>query len=524
VAVEGRFDARDACCTLTLPTGIGKTLLAASWALEMRESMRSAQGVAPRIFVVLPFLSIVDQTEREYRAVLGLDADERSQSELLMASHSVSQREYETEGELRGRREADFFLDTWRSEIVVTTFDQLLLALFSPRTRHQMRFHRLLDALIVLDEVQALPCRLWDLVDHGLRALTQEGHAKVLMMSATQPALLTGARELAGSPDELAEAFRGLRRYSIDLQHRDVLGIDAWLEGLEPRLRAWVDEGERVLLTLNTRGAARRAWCAVGEVVGDGAPLHFLTADVTPRDRLAKIAAIRRGGPCIVVSTQTIEAGVDIDMSVVVRDFGPFDAIVQIAGRCNRNNRLGDHGGAVELIRLESDRGRPFAEMVYDRVLLDATHEVLGDRSVIAEEQVFELGRRYFEILKARKDTGRELTETFARWGEMPDIRAELRGAGREQVSFFVAGDDSELLERLRGVLEITDRWERRTALRALAGEIQSRSVTVFARPELHPEDYAEALGPFWVLDPRWYTAEGGLDLELDREDPVCIF
>jgi len=516
-------DAR--CTTLTLPTGVGKTLLAASWAIHSRQAMATvAGGIAPKIIVVLPYLSIIEQTEQEYRALLGLSAATRTQSERLMTNHSLSQREYELEGQALGRAYTEFFMDSWRSEIVLTTFDQLLLALFSDKTRHLMRFHHLLDAVIILDEVQTLPCTLWDLVDKALRALTVEGHSRVLLMSATQPALLRGAHEWVGDGPQVAAIFAQFRRYRLHFAYSPQT-LETFIDALVARLDAWISTGQRVLITLNTRASARAVWQAVVEYCGEQIPVWLISADLTPRDRLRHIDAVRQGRACIVVSTQTVEAGVDIDMDVTLRDFAPLDAVVQIAGRCNRNQRLGEHGGQVEVVSLINARGRAYAEMIYDPVLLQATHSVLEGRAGIGEEDVLALSQRYFALLKQRMNTGEALTTAFARWQDMPSIHSVLRGERREQVAFLVL-DDAEgeaLGEALVAAYAMTDRWERRSALRRLAAALQQRTVTVYARPEWHPEDFAEAIGSFWVLREGWYCAEGGLNLRLDEDDPVCI-
>lgn len=510
------------CYKLTLPTGTGKTLLAATWALRQRAA---AEGPPPRIIIALPFLSIIDQTEQEYRQLLGLDTASRAQSDRLLASHSLSQREYELEGESLGQSYTRFYLDTWRAEVIVTTFDQLLLALFSPQPRHQMRFHSLMDALIILDEVQTLPCRLWDVVDQALRGLTVESDSRVLLMSATQPALLTGAQELAGNELDVAEIFAAFQRYRLVFRHRQLQSLDDFIADLLPRLLDWREQDKRVLITLNTRASARAVWEAVVEQLPD-VPVWLISADVTPRDRMDKIKAIKTGQPCIVISTQTIEAGVDIDMDVVIRDFAPLDALIQVAGRCNRHNRQGTHGGRVEVVSLRNDRDREYAAMVYDPVLLDITRETLAEvPETVGEEAVLALSRRYFDLIKARKNTGADLTEAFARWSAMPDIHTLLRG-GAEQIALLVLEEEEDPLRgRLQAALAVADRWERREALRALAGEVQQRTVSVYARRGFHPEDYAEPLGPFWMLRPGYYRSESGLDLRLDEEDPAtCIF
>lgn len=346
------------------------------------------------------------------------------------------------------------------------------------------------------------------------------------MMSATQPALLSGARELAGNETEVAELFVRFRRYRIRCRHRDELTLDSFIEELLQRLPDWRHAGQRVLITLNTRASARTVWRAIVEAVQDDIPVWLISADVTPRDRLVKIAAIRHDQPCIVVSTQTIEAGVDIDMHISLRDFAPLDALIQVAGRCNRNNRLGDYGGQVELLSLRSPKGRRFSELVYDRILLDVTREVLSAFDHVAEEQVFELSRRYFSALKLRKDTGTDLTRKFARWEDWPqDIHTLLRGEQREQICFVVPDPEQsdELRGRIKTALNIADMWEQREALRRLAPQLQQRTVCLYARPDLHPDDYAEPIGPFWLLHPGWYSPESGLDLGLDKEEAACI-
>lgn len=536
VRILSSIEADHPCCTLTLPTGTGKTLLAATWALT-RRARSIAHGSPSKIVIALPFLSIIDQTEQEYRKLLGLDPNDRSQSDQLLASHSLSYAEYEIEGQTLGADSARFFLDTWRSEVVITTFDQLLLALFSPKTRHQMRFHAVMDALIILDEVQTLPCRLWDLVDQALRGLTTESTTQVLLMSATQPALLSGARELAGDPGQVAAVFERFKRYRLRFRHRERQELNEFIQSLQPRLAEWCAQGQRVLITLNTRASAKAVWRAIREQQPDS-PVWLISADVTPRDRLVKIAAIKalsNGEPGIVVSTQTIEAGVDIDMDIVIRDFAPLDALIQIAGRCNRNNRLGDHGGQVEIVSLINARGCEYAQMVYDagdgqvgsgqKGLLEMTRETLADLGEAGEEEVLGLGRHYFDLIKTRKNLGRDLTESFARWTEMTDIQTLLRGHKR-QVAFLVLDNDEHWLrDDLESALAVKDRWERRDAVRALAADIQQRTVSVYAQRGFHPEEYADPLGWFWMLKPGYYTPDSGLDFGDHDEDPAtCIF
>lgn len=515
---------KNSCYTLTLPTGTGKTLLAASWCLVQREFIKT--NGPPRIIIALPFLSIIDQTEQEYRKLLELNPDNSNQSAQLLTSHSLSQREYELEGKNLGK-DATFFLDTWRSEIIITTFDQLLLALLSPETRHQMRFHSVMDALIVLDEVQTIPCKLWNLIDQVLRGLTIESQTRILLMSATQPALLTDAYELAGNALQVKEIFSQFKRYQLHFYHRPVQKLSVFMDELLPRLINWCNDGKKVLITLNTRACAKTILQMVQKQLPN-IPVWLISASVTPQDRVSKLYAIkllRDHEAGIVISTQTIEAGIDIDMDIVIRDFAPLDSIIQIAGRCNRHNRLGVYGGQVEIVSLVNEHGHDYAGMIYDSVLLNATREVLSQQDVVGENAVLELGQCYFTLIKQRKDTGAKLVQDFARWEEMPNVQTLLRGERVKQISFLILNDNEEWLYiKIHTALQIAERWERREALRKLAGAIQQRTVSVYARTDLHPEDYAKSLGLFWILRSEFYNADSGLDLKLHNEEVVCIF
>lgn len=529
--------------TITLPTGTGKTLIAADWALTMREKMTKESGKPPQIIIVLPYLSIIDQTVSFYRQLLKVDQTSETQTEFLMASHSLSETSYNLDGEKKDDKFAEFFIDTWRSEVILTTFDQLLMAIFSTDTKHLMRFHHLMDALIIFDEVQTLPCRLWHPVSNVLAALCQEANSRLLMMSATQPGILLDAFELVGPQQQVKEIFTHFSRYKLLLNYQQTKTLDDFLSKLETRLPEWLETNTRLLVTLNTRASARKVWQHLSELVSKltdkNCPVFLITADVTPKDRLAKIAKIKTGEPCIVVSTQCIEAGVDIDMDYVIRDFAPLDSIIQVAGRCNRNGLKSR--ATVEIIRLQSDKNRPYDERIYDPVHLSVTHQVLSGITEILEEEITNFVDKYFQQLKLSKDLGQQLTQNFAEWTEDINIRKELRGDNILQIDFLVLhatpieqGDstdieqqeNNELRANIEKALKESDRWERRSKLRELSGQIQKRTVSVYANkinPYLYSNPISRGTIPyFWVIDPKYYTSKTGLDLLKDEEDPTC--
>jgi CRISPR-associated endonuclease/helicase Cas3 len=256
--------------------------------------------------------------------------------------------------------------------------------------------------------------------------------------------------------------------------------------------------------------------------------LLFITGDRTPIDRLAAIGEIKKGGPCVVVSTQCVEAGVDIDMDLVVRDFAPLDNLLQIAGRCNRHGNRAR--GRVEIVSLVDDKTpRGFAAMIYDPILLQATEELLCGLDTIDEEAVYGLTLNYYRALGEKKNLGSQVVESWINWEETPSVRHLFRGDARPQLAFVVIDQDPTLPDRLEAIRELPDRWERKRQMRTLAPDIAKVTVTVCDNGRIDPESFADPFPRgvaredawFWLLHPGVYDPDGGLDLNLaSTEEP----
>ncbi len=501
--------------SLTAPTGSGKTLLSATWLLKLREKIGRISGVIPKAIVVLPFLSIIDQTTEEYKTLLTL-GEEKVDGSWFLTSHSLADRTYN-----QGLEEEveHFFIDTWRTELVITTYDQFLMSLMDPRARYQMRFHNMCDALIVMDEVQSLPCRLWKPVGEILRSLVKVGNSSILLMSATLPAIIPDARPLIADYNLF---FKKFNRYVLQLKLQKKLNITDFSEEIINRRDSWLCENKRVLITLNTRGSARfirdilsKDWPTEFSHI----PLFFLSADVTPKDRLEAIETIKKNKPCIVVSTQCIEAGVDIDMDLVIRDFAPLDSLIQIAGRCNRN---GSKSGPepVEIVDLVNANGKRYSDMIYDEIHLQVTRQLIEYMTGIEEKNILPLANRYFEALSTKKDTGIKHLERFEKWLTDDPVRELLRGKEREKYTFLVLGEDPGLEEEMEKANSIADRWKRREAWKALAGRIARISVDVYAKYGFRPQSIGRELFGHWVLYDGFYSSKRGILLDEDT-DPL---
>lgn len=506
--------------SLTLPTGMGKTLLAASWALKLRERIRQQKGFTPQIIVALPFLSIIDQSAEVYDKFLGNPGEE-----LLLKTHSLQPFEFQG----YEPNTAEFFMNIWKSQVIMTTFDQLFYSIFSLRPKHLMRFHNLCNAIIILDEVQSLPSHLWDPFKTFFERITQIGNSYLLLMSATQPGFLENARELVPllktknkkrGPKRYFDKFR---RYRLVLSHQEQKNLNDFIEGMKKRLPK-MDEN-KILIVLNTRDSAMKTFVRLESFAGKR-ETYFLSSYVTPSERLARIQQIKNADRALVVTTQCIEAGVDIDMDYVIRDFGPFDSIIQVAGRCNREWSE-PIAKTVQIVRLrDPDAVGPFCptgefcRMVYDPISISSTYEILEGCKEIREDEVYKYGNKYFGAIRKQKDWGInrtkclfEFSHRYADAGKQRpfDIRKELRG-DLKQHTLIVEEQNPGLRAQIEETLKVPDRWTRRRGLKMLGETIARHSISVNAY-KFNPEEVAErGKGDFYYLRPGLYDSKFGFN------------
>jgi CRISPR-associated endonuclease/helicase Cas3 len=376
--------------TLTLPTGMGKTLTGLAAALTLREVVARARGHPPRIIYALPFLSIIDQNAQCLEDVLQTTSGQVDNRTLVKHHHlaDVQYREHRDD-ERESLHEWDYAVsrlltEGWHSEIVITTFVQLFDTLLAWRNAAARRVNKLAGAILLLDEVQALPSVYWPLVRRLLVQAAETLNVYVILMTATQPYLLPQARELVPNPDSY---FRALNRLDVLLDLRDV-SLEEFVAGFRP------EKGKSYLFMANTISSAQQLYELLQEHLEE--PIAFLSTGVVPRERLKRIAALRKGKYRFAVSTQLIEAGVDVDFDVIYRDMAPLDALVQAAGRCNRHLSPGKRG-EFHVVSWVDERGRRYAPRIYDPVLLHYTYTLLEHHERLTEPELFALLSTYFQ-------------------------------------------------------------------------------------------------------------------------------
>ena len=340
--------------TMTVPTGGGKTL--SSMAFGLRHAVE--QGME-RVIVAIPYTSIVEQTAATLKAIFG--------AENVLEHHSnYDFRDLDDEEKARQR----LAIQNWDAPIVVTTNVQLFESLFSNKPGKSRKVHNMARSVIILDEAQTLPDELLKPSLAMLEELAAGYGSSMVLCTATQPALEGlwpfGAepREIVQHRDLFDEAFGGRVAY-------ESLGTIEQADLVE-RIAA----GREVLCVVGTRGLARAIYDnVVARAVerGDLSDVKrafdegyfHLSAFMIPGHRSAMLERIRerldRKERCVVVSTQLVEAGVDVDFPEVYRELAGLDSVVQAAGRCNREGRL-PGAGTVRVFELSVDGERQKTE------------------------------------------------------------------------------------------------------------------------------------------------------------------
>ncbi len=423
---------------LTVPTGGGKTRSALAFALHhaVTHNLR-------RVITVCPYLTITDQTADVYRAILGGEG-------AVLEHHSDASRHDDPEGEPAPeavwRRLA---AQNWDAPVVVTTAVQFFESLFGHRTTACRKLHRIARSVVILDEVQTLPPKLLEPMLDMLRRLVEQFGATVLLCTATQPALadapgfrgLPNVREIVPDPPRL---FRVLKRVRYEWP------VEPWTWD---RVAEQMRGAAQAMAVVNTKADA----LALLDALADPDALHLSTllCGAHRRDVLAVIRErLRRGKPCRVVSTQVVEAGVDLDFPVVLRALGPLDRIVQAAGRCNREGRLAE--GRVVVFQ-PAEGGLPAGAY---RTASDVTRLLLRAGGVDPDHpdtfltyfaQVFrgvDLDARRIQDLRRQLAFERVAREFRLIDDDTVSVFVRYRGIGRVGEGFGAGGVDHEAVTR----------------------------------------------------------------------------
>lgn len=326
---------------LTVPTGGGKTLASLRFAVHHANKHKME-----RIFYVVPFTSIIDQNAEEIKSILE-EKDESGNylSEVILEHHSNLTPDEES-------WKQKLLSENWDAQIVFISSVQLLESLFNSGTRSARRMHQLANSIIIFDEIQTLPIRCIHIFNNAINFLVKNCGSTVIMSTATQPILHKvnsqfGALQVTPDSEIITntkDLFKELKRVEvIDKQKNGGWSNQEISEFIIINLTEQINmqESSSTLIIVNTKKSARDIFKLIPN--SDNYKKFHLSTSMCPEHRMTVLKEIlervNRNKPVICISTQLIEAGVDVDFGSVIRFHAGLDSIAQAAGRCNRNGR-----------------------------------------------------------------------------------------------------------------------------------------------------------------------------------------
>ena len=308
--------------TLTVPTGGGKTLSSLAFALK-----HAVKHNLDRVIYVIPYTSIIEQNATVFKNVLGEDQVIEHHSNLVEEQSTPQSR---------------LAAENWDAPVIVTTTVQFFESLFAAKSSRCRKLHNIAKAVVVLDEAQLLPVEHLQPILDTLQLLVDHYSTSIVISTATQPAFKTrryGGETFKGlgqsrelMQDDVGAIYDNLKRVEVELPE-DLNTHSEWEE-----IAASLKAHDRVLCIVSDRKSCRELHALMP---GDTYHLSALMCAQHRSQIIAEVKArLEKNEPVRVISTQLVEAGVDIDFPVVYRSFAGLDSIAQAAGRCNREGRL----------------------------------------------------------------------------------------------------------------------------------------------------------------------------------------
>ncbi|MHA1623911.1 MAG: CRISPR-associated helicase Cas3' [Promethearchaeota archaeon] len=446
----------------TVPTGYGKTLSSLYYASRMKSprstlSFENSFPISPRIIYSLPFLSIIDQTEHVLNEFIS--KQKMIPHSLFLVHHHLTQPEYYTKGNGNGEIDesiADLLIQSWNSQYILTTFVQLLNSIFKSSKSSSLKFTKIINSTWIIDEFQAIPLKYWKLLNVIFDIMKNNFYTNIVVMSATLPKIVGAPLKkhtLENNQNEMCHLINEVD-YKRLVANTDRISLE--FQGniefaeFKDKIKLLIQNNKEknILLILNTRRSAQELYIELckfeKELQTNGVTnkkrtnILFLAATQTPYKKQKVIDQVKEilqetqnkkgvdsHANCVLVSTQCIEAGVDVDFDLVIRDFAPIDSIIQAAGRCNRNaGKKGDARGIVKIFRIWNNDNRLtkyYANYIYDQHLLTISSRLLknygGYPITFKESQIHLLVSKYYEMIEEFFKDGR-MREEIAKYEE----------------------------------------------------------------------------------------------------------
>jgi CRISPR-associated endonuclease/helicase Cas3 len=488
------LDLRHKIYSITLPTGLGKTLASLSFALKLRERIKNETCglIIPKIIYSLPFLSIIDQTEMVFNNVFK-EVTRKYGNRVLLKDHSLSDVIYKADTEELDTNKSEFLIASWDAEIILTTVDRLFYAFFSPAREYIMKFHNLFNSIIILDEVQSINDELWLTVKNFFSYLSKIGNSYIILMTATQPVIFeqTDIKEIVSNPELY---YKDLDRVTLYTNIENSISFKEFTDIVINYIKN--NYKDDIMVVLNTIDSSIQLYRDI-KARFKNRKVIYLSSNIIPKERLKRIKEMKvtsKSGK-IVITTQCIEAGVDIDVDVVFRDFAPLDSINQVAGRCNRHF-LKDKGKVFiyKVIDDNSSAKRTFYSYIYGKVHTKKTEEVINNCE-LAEDRIFSINKDYFNKLKKWHFETRTIIDNMLKcdFSKTREFHRFLRGDDFLKESVFVELDkeSKKVFRHFVDAVQTQDWKEKRNKLLKIRKGLAENTISLFKIGKREGEKYS---------------------------------
>jgi len=366
--VLNNFDNSYKLFTLTAPTGYGKTLTALEFALKFNKD---------KIIFALPFTSIIDQA---YDVVSEIFKE--SEIDIFKVHHKT---DIDESVALDRYSQLKFLMSSFSGEINITTLYQIIFALFGNSNKDNVKFNQFKNSVVIIDEAQAIPYAFRSDFIKLCEIISKQMNTVFIFMSATMPIMSNGFREISN-----LDYFKNQNRYILKWLNLGN-GQDSLIQKVEE-----VAQTKHTLLVVNTIKKAQELYL----YFKDNFECYSLNGYMTDSDKQRVIKEVSRRlsqneRKILLVSTQSIEAGIDLDFEVGFREIAPISSIIQTAGRVNR------HFGEYQATLYIFDDICEYSDLIYgDLQLISKTiFEILQEHNV-EEKNILELSQNYFKKIK----------------------------------------------------------------------------------------------------------------------------
>lgn len=512
---------------LSIPTGGGKTLSSMRYALELAKKENKEH-----IIYVAPFLSVLEQNADEIKTILKDD-------ENILEHHSNVSID---ENNIEELSRHELLADDWSAPIIMTTTVQFLNTLFDGSMQSVRRLHQLTNAVIIIDEAQSIPIKCLNLFTTFMNFLSYCGNSTIVMCTATQPLFEKINRPLLYN-EKCKDMIPNIEFFSNEFKRVHIERPNQNKYNYESLAHFILDKmDQNILIVLNTKGAVRGVYREIKKLVNDDVDVIQLTTYMCAQHRLDIINGMKQSllkRKTICISTQLIEAGVNISFQTVIRSISGLDSIIQTSGRCNRNGESID--GIVYMVDLEENT----------KVLGDIHDTINATKSVLDKYQgdllMPDAINKYYDIYYYEKMHEKNLNcpmdyclnNNLATKTLFEFLSTNRRPTGYRYLlsqAFKYAGKNFNVIERGNTVGLITQYGEAEGIVEKMLNnsgdldfvkkclkKLQRYTVNVYQR-DMRLEELENHHGiiqfdeDILILDKGFYTKEKGLSTELSLE------